>query len=611
MNGGPPAARALRDGSARSSGAELLYRNVLDNVASGVMSLDSGGVITSFNAAASEIVGLTSEAVVGRTFAEVFSELEGADAFADVVLDAVYDSLVGHQRVVEATFAGRTRSLSMATSYLKEERGGETFRIGVVAIFNDISEIKELREKELRLVKEVQAKHAELRNAYVALEERNRELSTTSKRTNALRVGAAVVVLALFLGVGLYLWDAGPGTEGIATGAAQAAQGSVATLVVEPRRMSSTITVVGQLAPRREIEVTSPIKGTVAAVHFQYGERVTEGQRLVDLDVTELRIEHREAQVAHIKARDRVDELEDWSNHVEVSRARRVVSKDRIALETRKNRLSQAAFLLEEGVIPALEHEAAEREYRDQLLDLQSAEEDLRILLDKGAADARVARLELDNARARLRNLEDTIRNATVDAPVAGVVMHPGRGAGARQAREQGLRLTKGAPVQHGERLLTIGDLAGVAVVGKVDEVDVVAIRPGHPAMIVGDAFPGVELHGTIVRVSSQASPGDEQRKLPFFEVVAVVEALTAEQRRLVRFGMSASLEVVVYDKPDALLVPIDAVELLDARPRLRVKDKASGAVRHVDVVTGVTTADAVEIVDGIDAGDVIVIPGR
>ena len=115
---------------------------------------------------------------------------------------------------------------------------------------------------------------------FATSEERNRELSTTSKRTNALRVGAAVVVLALFLGVGLYLWDAGPGTEGIATGAAQAAQGSVATLVVEPRRMSSTITVVGQLAPRREIEVTSPIKGTVAAVHFQYGERVTEGQRL-------------------------------------------------------------------------------------------------------------------------------------------------------------------------------------------------------------------------------------------------------------------------------------------------------------------------------------------
>ena len=66
-----------------------------------------------------------------------------------------------------------------------------------------------------------------------------------------------------------------------------------------------------------------------------------------------------------------------------------------------------------------------------------------------------------------------------------------------------------------------------------------------------------------------------------------------------------------MYDKPDALLVPIDAVELRDARPRLRVKDEASGAVRHVDVVTGVTTADAVEIVDGIDAGDVIVVPGR
>ena len=611
MNGDRRTTREPRDDAASSSGAELLYRNVLDNVASGVMSLDSGGVVTSFNSAASRITGLTSEAVVGRTFAEVFSELDGADAFADVVLDAVYDSLVGHRSVVEATFAGRTRSVSMATSYLKEDRDGETRRVGVVAIFDDISEIEELRGKELRLVKEVQAKHAELRDAYLKLEERNRELSTTSKRTSALRLGAAVMVVALFLGMGLYLWDTSSRTEGVAAVTAPADGEGFTTLAVEPRRVTSTIIVAGELAPRREIEVTSPITGNVAAVHFRYGEPVTADQRLVDLDVTGLRIEHREAQVAHIKARDRVGALEDWSNHVEVSRARRVVSRDRIALQTRKNRLSQTAFLLREGVIPALEHEAADREYRDQLLELRSAEDDLRILLDKGAADLRVARLELDNARDRLRNLERTMRRATVHAPVAGVVMHPAPGARAAQTGDKGRHLARGVPVRTGERLLTIGDLDGVTVVGRVDEVDVVTIRPGHPATIVGDAFPGLELQGTIVRVSSQASRGEEKRGLPSFEVVAVVEGLTAEQRRLLRFGMSANLKVVVYDRPDALLVPIDAVELLDTGPRLRVKDEASGAIRHVEVVAGVTTADSVEIVSGIEAGDEIVIPGR
>ena len=447
---------------------------------------------------------------MGRTWAEIFSEMEGADDFADVIFDAVYDTLVGHQRVVEATFFGRKRSLSVATSYLKEERNGETVRIGVVVVFNDISEIKELREKELRLAKELQAKHAELRDAYLSLEERNRELSTTSRRKNALRLGASVVVLVLFLGVGLYMWNYGPETAGTAAGAG-AAQGTFTTLVVEPGPISSAITVAGQLAPRREIEVTSPIEGTVAAVHFQYGEQVAEGQRLVDLDVSEIQIEYREAQVAHIKARDQVDELEDWSNHVDVSRARRVVSRARIDLEARNNRLSQTAFLLEQGLVPASEHEAAEREYSNQLLDLQSAEEDLQVVLDRGVAEARVARLELENALARLQNLEEVMRNATVYAPVAGVIMHLERTGGGTQGNERGQHLAKGASVKQGEHLVSIGDLDGFTVVGMVDEVDVATIRPGHPAKIVGDAFSGVELQGEIVRVSSQASQNDER----------------------------------------------------------------------------------------------------
>ena len=44
-------------------------------------------------------------------------------------------------------------------------------------------------------------------------------------------------------------------------------------------------------------------------------------------------------------------------------------------------------------------------------------------MLAKGDADAReVARLELENARIRVRRLEETLANATVAAPIAGRV---------------------------------------------------------------------------------------------------------------------------------------------------------------------------------------------
>ena len=606
----PPKSHA---GPVRSTDADLIYRNVLDNVASGIMSLDSDGVVTSFNRAASTIVGLPGEAVVGRTFAEVFLPMEGVDEFTEVVLDAVYHAAVGRQRIIEATFAGRPRSLATVASYLRDERGGENVRIGVVAVFSDISELEALRHQELRLARELEAKHTELRDAYLTLEGKNRELSTALKRTHAARVGAGVAVLVLFVALGLYTWNAGQWFTELSpsTGASQGAPGEVRTLAVVPQRISSTITVVGRLAPKRAIEVTSPIGGTVAALHARYGEQVVEGQPLVDLDITEARIGYRDARVTYIKARERVEELEDWSNHVEVSRARRAVSKSRIMLETRENRVAETTFLLERGIIPASEHKAAQRERHNQQLDLQSAEEELRLVMAKGVADGEVAQLELHNARARLEKLEEVIRNSTVKAPVTGVVMHPKRDGGAKRSGAQGGVLSRGVSVAQGAHLLTIGDLGGFTVTGRVDEVDVVKIRPGHPVRITGDAFPGVELRGTVTRVSSQAIRSDDQRSgPPFFEMHAAVEDLTGEQRRSMRLGMSANLEIVIYDKADALVVPIDAVEIHAGRPRLRVRDKHSGTVRYVEVVTGVTTLDAVEIVGGLAAGDEVVISG-
>lgn len=587
-----------------------IYRNVIDTVASGVMSLDAHGNITLFNVMAAKITGLPQESVVGRPFAEVFLQMKEVDEFTEVVLDAVYGMSVDEQRVVEANFLGHKHSLSMQTSYLREERDGKKARIGVVAVFNDISEIKDLREKEFRLAKEVAAKHTELRDAYQALEDGNQRLRTMLKRGKYIRAGGAVFVLAIFSAVVWYGWDPAPHSDvpdGVRVQGAEAGMENLPTFVAEPQRITSTVTVVGRLAPRQEVGVTSPINGKVLDLYFQFGERVTKGQKLVALDVSEVEIQYREAQVDHIKALERVRELEDWDSHVDVSRARREVSQARISLETRKNRLEETVFLLERGIIPSSEHEAAQREHNSQKLILQAAEQDLEIVLAKGVKDRRVAQLELDNAQARLSGLEEIMRKAVVHAPVSGVVMHPASIEGEATSEESGRHLTRGAFVKHGDPLLTVGNLDGLAVIGQVDEVDVVKIRPGNRARIMGDAFPDIGLSGEITRVSSQASR--DSSGPPRFEVIAIVENLTQEQRQLLRLGMSAHLEVVVYDRMEALLVPLDAVEMRDGKPWLHVKDQDSGTIRAVNVATGTTTLDSVEIVDGIEAGSEIVIP--
>ncbi len=592
----------MADSGPQPAGA--LHEAILQTLASAVISLRPDGVITTFNAAAATITGLSPAAVVNRTFAEVFLSIEDAEDFAQTLLDAVYKGPLVRQRLVEADFGSGVRALSMSVSRIAGEEGADT---GVAVVFEDISEIRELRAKELALAQEIEAQHKELRDAYLRLEERNRTLAEANRQTRLARIvgiGAVAVLLTL---AGVYALDlrpqagndAGQGQEAISP------DGAV-VLTVAPQALTKTITLAGQLAPRREVDVTSPISGKIAAVHVHYGARVEEGQVLIELDPSDVRIDHRDAQARHIKAVERLAEVENWTDGVEVSRARRSVARARLDLEDSRTRLEETAFLLERGVIPSSEHTAAERGFTSRQLDLEAAEHDLASVMQKGAAEIRVARLELENAHAGLDELTETLRLSVLKAPVAGVVMRPpateSGPAGARDGR-----LAGGDTVTQGERLMIVGDLEGLAVDGRIDEVDVVNVAVGNEVTVSGDAFPGTVLRGALERVSSEATVAP--RSLPFFEVTAVVPSLTPSQRAAVRIGMSAVLEVVVRQDAEAVLVPLAAIALVDGRPTVRVVGD-DGPV-PVPVVVGETTVGQIEILEGVAPGDRILATER
>jgi 2-oxoglutarate dehydrogenase E1 component len=125
-----------------------LHQMILDNMRGGVLSIDLKGRLTTFNPAAEKLLGLESEEVVGRTFAEVFLEISGSDDFVQVVLDAIYDDAVTHHQRVEFPSHEGTRRLDMTTSFLfAGDRGSQRRqRVGVVAVFDDVTEVESLRE---------------------------------------------------------------------------------------------------------------------------------------------------------------------------------------------------------------------------------------------------------------------------------------------------------------------------------------------------------------------------------------------------------------------------------------------------------------------------------
>jgi len=582
----------------------LLHRNVLESMTEGVLTVAGGGRIGILNPAASRLLGLDRAEVQGRTLAEVLMDREDLEGFNDIMLAAVYDEAVGSRSTIALRLEdGAQRSIAVTTSYLVSRSDGEDRRIGLVAVLDDITEVEALAEA-------TAAQNVELRDAYREIEEKNRALDTTLKKITAVRVLAMLLVAMLFAGAAWYVWDeAGAvftlGTAGSSAGAPKEAL----TVTMAPRRLVSTVSFVGRLAPRRVVRVTSRSAGKVGQVFFEYGAPVTAGQALVALDTAEIHRRYRDARAVYLEAEDKVRELENWESGREITRARRAVTLAAMELESRESRLAETVLLLEQGVIPASEHRAAEKQYEAQRMRHEAAHQDLEAVLARGDADAvGIARLRLANAETRLHEVEQTLEGAVVTAPLSGVVLQPGHGGGSGKDDDE-RPLATGRLVSEGAYLLSIADLGGLSVVGRIDEVDVVKVKQGQPVRVSGDAFPDLVFEGRIEHISLE-SRSKAGARVPEFDVTAAIERLDEAHLARLRLGMSANVTVVVRDEPAALLLPLDAVRGGAGSYRVLLRDKEGGAPREVPVEVGETTLYEVEILSGLKAGDEVIVAG-
>ena len=577
-----------------------IRKGIVDNLLDGVIVVELSGAIALFNPAAGRILGIFPDAATGKTFAQLFIPRKGFEAFTDLVLDAVENRGKGGRQIVVLHTGGEERSLSVAISYLGSSRDDTTDPTAVIVAFSDTSELRELR-----MAKAVEAQHGELKMAYRQIEEDNKLL----KKSQAARVLATVLVIGVFLGAGAYTWqsrDPFSGSlastdidEGLPLAPEAAIGEGLRTLTIEPETLRTTISLVGELAPWRTVNVVSPVASRIGAVHFQYGQQVTEGELLIELDTSEANREYREARVAYIEALEKFEALKNWETGPEMSDARRSFARASLELKSQRNRLNRAAFLLEQGLVAATEHEDAEQQYQNQQLDFEAAEQDFAAVRARGGKDARdKAELELGNAREKMLQFEANLQQSAIHAPLSGIILVP--------ARSDSRGLAAGQSVDKGEVLLKIGDFARMSAVAKVDELDVVRIENGQAVSVSGNAFPDLSLEGTVSHVSSQAEA--RTRGAPEFEVSVTIDPLLASQQEQLRAGMSSNLTIVVYRNDAALLVPIDAVEQQGASNQLLVVDPESGEVQEREIEIGNTTLDAVEVVAGLRPGDQIVV---
>ncbi|WPZ34009.1 PAS domain-containing protein [Thalassobaculum sp. OXR-137] len=600
----------MTDDASRPSGAHTpLYERIFDDMSDGVMAVTRQGRIVAFNPTAAEILAVDAEDVLQGALFQLIAEDGRNDALIDTITEAIDTDQAVVERVLQLGTGETARSLQVRTSRLRDETGDGG---GVVVVFQDITEIESLRLRDREMAENLKAQNGELQDAYRDLDRKSKELEQTGKRLQIVRLGATGFVLVLFVGLGVINFsDTLPTDFGVSSGPADGAQeGQAALYTVYPTPVRDVVTVTGSLNPGAVVNITMPFAGRIDTRLFEYGVPVTEGSVLLSLSSTDMETQLANAHSAFIKAQRNYQDIETWTTGDEVAESRRRLDQAQYALDDAIRALEETKRLFERGIIARQEMEGQVQRVRSQRDALASAQSNLDRVLERGDEQSRrIAALELQNARRALESLENQAEGAIIVAPVSGLPFAPITGKD-----KTPVDLAVGSRVEAGVTALSIGDVGQFSVAGEVDEVDIANIRNGQLARVTGPAFPGIVLEGHVEAIEAQAQSAAAGRGgLARFGVRVRIPSIPEEARGVIRVGMSATVQVVVYEAPEALVVPTTAIGSGPDGPQVRVwrGDEAglSGTAEPATVTLGRPVPAGIEVLSGLTAGDRIVLP--
>jgi multidrug efflux pump subunit AcrA (membrane-fusion protein) len=158
-----------------------------------------------------------------------------------------------------------------------------------------------------------------------------------------------------------------------------------------------------------------------------------------------------------------------------------------------------------------------------------------------------------------------------------------------------------GSLVKEKSPVFMIANLDHLLLRLKVEEVDIGLVEEGQKVDVQLDALPRRVLEGRVAHVANRSSLSLSET--PLFEVDVEVET-PGENLKL---GYSALADIHVVDEEEAIVVPLEAVLM---EPYAHVFVVEDGVAHERKVTLGMEMEDRVEVLGGLDEGEIVVVKG-
>ncbi len=393
----------------------------------------------------------------------------------------------------------------------------------------------------------------------------------TSSRNRTWRYLLVVLLLGLGAVVAWRMWFVPPAPE------------LPPTATVRVGNIQNTVLATGELEASNLVSVGAQASGQLKHLAVALGDRVAEGDLIAEIDsmTQQNALRNAEAALRSVTARQAARQANLKRSQREFERQRQMLARNASSTQTFEE--AEAALATSVAEVAALEAELAQAE------------------------------IAVDTAQVNLGYTRIT-------APMAGTIV-------AEIAKEgQTLNANQQAPT-----IVRLAQLDILTVKAEISEADVIRVKPGMPVFfsILGD--PDRRFHATLRAIepapqsiatesssNSSSSTGGSSAAVYYNGLFDV-----PNPEGLLRIGMTAQVNIVLAQADDTLLIPASAVQGTPSGSDAPASTDATagkpaqvrvlapdGSIATRDIRVGIDNSVNVQVLDGLRAGEAVVIRG-
>jgi RND family efflux transporter MFP subunit len=326
---------------------------------------------------------------------------------------------------------------------------------------------------------------------------------------------------------------------------------TVKVVTVKRGDISVPLVATGTIFPEYESKIGPKISGTIEIVYVDEGDTVQKGQLLVQLDQKNLLIAVRQGQAAVRVAEAQLKEAEVKGENLKKE-------KERLANLLKKNVISQQKY------------------------------DDIDTAYSMAVIGMEVIRAQILSSRENLAMAEQNLSDTVIIAPFSGLIV--------KRFINQGEFVSTMPP----SPLFLMMNIDKVKTEIGLPEIHIAHIHLGNPVDVKVDTYPDIIFKGTVSTINPMVDPVSR--------AFTVKVEIPNKDHRL-KPGMFARVKIYLAIHKGALIVPFKSVMKREGMTVVFVIEGTT--VRLRTVTAGITNEREIEVIDGLQEGEEVVIEGH